>query len=120
MRSISPVAWQRLEAAVLFAASVISIHFTHQSWWWLACILLPDIFILGYLKDNAVGAFVYNLGHTFIFPLILLLGGLFWSRPLFVVWACVWLAHIGMDRMVGYGLKHTDSFKQTHLGNLGK
>lgn len=30
----------------------------------------------------------------------------------------IWLAHIGMDRMLGYGLKYPTDFKDTHLGRL--
>ena len=32
----------------------------------------------------------------------------------------VWLAHIGMDRLLGYGLKYDDHFQHTHLGLIGK
>ena len=31
----------------------------------------------------------------------------------------VWLAHIGSDRLLGYGLKYSDDFQRTHLGWLG-
>jgi hypothetical protein len=27
----------------------------------------------------------------------------------------VWFAHIGMDRLLGYGLKYPTDFKDTHL-----
>ena len=29
--------------------------------------------------------------------------------------ALIWLAHIGMDRLLGYGLKYPSAFKDTHL-----
>jgi hypothetical protein len=29
--------------------------------------------------------------------------------------ALIWLAHIGVDRMLGYGLKYPTGFKDTHL-----
>ena len=28
--------------------------------------------------------------------------------------------HIAVDRLLGYGLKFTDSFAHTHLGEIGK
>ncbi len=34
---------------------------------------------------------------------------------LFVSLALVWFAHIGFDRMVGYGLKYPTDFFDTHL-----
>ena len=32
----------------------------------------------------------------------------------------VWLAHIGIDRALGYGLKYQAGFAFTHLGRIGK
>jgi hypothetical protein len=29
-------------------------------------------------------------------------------------------AHIGADRLLGYGLKYGDNFQHTHLGQLGQ
>ena len=37
-----------------------------------------------------------------------------WTGPV----ALIWLAHIGGDRMVGYGLKYPDSFKHTHFNEV--
>ena len=47
------------------------------------------------------------------------MSGFRWGRPLWIAWSCVWFAHIGMDRMASFGLKHSDGFKHTHLGTLG-
>ncbi|MEH7648941.1 DUF4260 family protein, partial [Bacillus toyonensis] len=30
----------------------------------------------------------------------------------------IWIAHIGMDRMFGYGLKYETDFKDTHIQRL--
>ena len=37
-----------------------------------------------------------------------------------VTWPLIWLAHIGFDRALGYGLKHPSAFQHTHLGLIGK
>ena len=29
--------------------------------------------------------------------------------------ALIWLGHIGVDRLIGYGLKYPTAFKDTHL-----
>jgi hypothetical protein len=34
--------------------------------------------------------------------------------------AMIWLAHIGFDRALGYGLKYASGFGFTHLGRIGK
>jgi hypothetical protein len=31
----------------------------------------------------------------------------------------IWLAHIGIDRALGYGLKYSSGFPFTHLGRIG-
>ena len=42
------------------------------------------------------------------------------SRPLLLSIAMIWLAHIGVDRALGYGLKYSEGFGFTHLGRIGK
>jgi len=34
--------------------------------------------------------------------------------------AMIWLAHIGIDRALGYGLKYSTGFNFTHLGRIGR
>jgi hypothetical protein len=41
------------------------------------------------------------------------------ARPLVLALGLVWLAHIGVDRLLGYGLKYNDNFQHTHLGWIG-
>jgi len=32
----------------------------------------------------------------------------------------IWMAHIGIDRALGFGLKYDAGFGFTHLGRIGK
>jgi hypothetical protein len=77
--------------------------------------LAPDLSALGYLFGPKVGSVTYNLAHTTVWPIAIgVVGwrlGWSWAAPV----ALIWLAHIGMDRMIGYGLKYPDSFKRSHL-----
>jgi hypothetical protein len=34
--------------------------------------------------------------------------------------ATIWIAHIGFDRALGYGLKYGSGFTHTHLGRIGR
>ena len=34
--------------------------------------------------------------------------------------AATWVAHIGLDRMLGLGLKLSSGFADTHLGRVGR
>jgi hypothetical protein len=38
--------------------------------------------------------------------------------PLLLALSVIWIAHIGMDRMFGFGLKLPDSFRRTHLQRI--
>ena len=102
-------------AAVLFTACIF-FHQVHGRWLWFALLLLtPDIFMLGYLISPKVGAAAYNLGHTYTAPLLLLAGLWLAGQGAYVWLVLIWLAHIGMDRMLGYGLKYETAFKDSHL-----
>ena len=86
------------------------------SWLWFAVLFLsPDVFMAGYLFNTRVGAVAYNLVHTYIGPIAML--GVLWlvGREHLVWLPFIWTAHIGMDRLLGYGLKYETAFKDTHL-----
>jgi hypothetical protein len=110
----------RLEGAALLAAASAAYAWTGQSWWLFAMLFLgPDLGIAAYLAGPRIGALGYNLVHTTILPLVLAVAGLAWQAPLALALACIWLAHIGFDRALGYGLKEPTGFKDTHLGRIG-
>ena len=60
-----PRTWLRVEGLALAAAGLV-VHSTTGAPWWLvpALFLVPDLFALGYLAGNRVGAWTYNLAHT--------------------------------------------------------
>jgi len=88
--------------------------------WLLPAILLPDISMLGYLVNSRVGAVTYNAIHNWTLAFTALGLG-WWLRidPLLLVGALL-LAHVGMDRALGYGLKLRTHFRDTHLGRVGR
>ncbi|WP_304219059.1 DUF4260 family protein, partial [Phenylobacterium aquaticum] len=78
--------------------------------------LVPDLSMLGYLLGRRAGAVSYNLAHSYAGPAALGAAGIIQSQPLMTALALVWVAHVGFDRMLGYGLKYATGFKHTHLG----
>jgi len=111
----------RLEGLVLFAATICIFASSGMAWWWYPVLLLvPDIFMLGYLANPKLGAWLYNLGHSTIVPILLIGLGWFSSAPTLLGLSAIWLGHVGWDRAFGYGLKYNDRFKHTHLGDLEK
>ncbi len=106
----------RLEGGALFVAAVAFYWAVAGPWWaFAAAFLLPDLAILAYLGNPRVGAVVYNLVHTLVGPLALVvLAAVLAARGTGLV-ALVWIAHIGLDRLVGFGLKYPEAFRPTHL-----
>ena len=81
-------------------------------------LLVPDVSMLGYLANPRVGSIIYNIFHMYILPTILILSGIVLGSSLLISLALIWFAHIGMDRLFGYGLKYTSAFKHTHLDRV--
>ena len=111
----------RLEGlAVLSVASVTYANFGDGWGLFAALFLLPDLAFVGYLAGPRAGALAYNATHSYVGPLGLLAAGVLGTMPLLLAVALIWLAHIGFDRALGYGLKYAGGFRQTHLGTLGR
>ena len=91
------------------------------SWWLYAILFLaPDLSFAGYLAGPKIGAIVYNAAHSTLAPAALMAAGLALAVPPMLSIAMIWLAHIGFDRALGYGLKYSGGFGFTHLGRIGR
>jgi Domain of unknown function (DUF4260) len=111
----------RLEGVVLFAGMTLLYGLWEGSWWVYAILFLaPDLSFAAYLGGPKVGAIVYNAAHSYLGPVALMTIGLAMAAPLTLSLAMIWLAHIGIDRALGYGLKYQAGFAFTHLGKIGK
>jgi Domain of unknown function (DUF4260) len=116
---MQPKTLLHLEGGTLLAASLILYAYTGGNWLIFALLILaPDLSALGYLAGNRAGAYTYNLFHTYLLPAILGIYGLLGSNPLALQIALIWFAHIGGDRLLGYGLKYPSAFKDTHLNRV--
>jgi hypothetical protein len=108
-----------LEGAALFGVSLVLYWRLDGNWVVFVVLLLaPDLGMLGYVRGTRLGAATYNLFHTSAIPLIVATVALLAGETLVVSLALIWLAHIGMDRALGYGLKYPTAFKDTHLQRL--
>ncbi len=110
----------RLEGLALLVLAVAGYAQLGAGWGGFALLFLaPDIALFGYLAGPRVGAALYNTTHSLVGPALLGGAGLAFGAPVAMAFALVWTAHIGFDRMLGYGLKYTRGFGATHLGRLG-
>jgi hypothetical protein len=110
----------QLEGAALLALSVGLYRWGGAPWWiFFVFFFAPDVAFLAYLVGPRTGAVVYDCLHTTLAPIALIgLAILYDYLPLATVGAAIWGAHIGYDRMGGWGLKYPSSYKDTHLGRL--
>lgn len=110
----------RLEGAAVLATAVL-LYASHGAGWGLFALLFfaPDLALLGYLRGVEVGAALYNASHTYVAPALLAGLGAVIEVPALTALALVWAAHIGFDRLLGYGLKLPTNFRDTHLGPAG-
>lgn len=117
------IVWQRVEGALVFiAALVLYAQVEPVLPWWGALLVFfaPDLSFFAYGAGTRFGSGIYNLVHVYALGVgLMALGGLL-GLPLLAALGALWLAHSGFDRMLGYGLKAQTSFKDTHLGRLGK
>jgi hypothetical protein len=111
----------RLEALAIFVGGVLLfLQLNGNALWLLPLLLAPDISMIGYLGGPRAGAITYNLAHNLATALVVLgIGWLGAIAPL-ALGGAILLAHVGMDRTLGYGLKLPTDFKDTHLGRIGR
>ena len=111
----------RLEGLAAFV-TVLALYW-HLGFSWPAFALLflaPDLSMLAYLAGPRAGAVGYNLAHTYALALALTLVGSAGGVPEVAAGGFIWIAHIGFDRALGYGLKYSTAFGDTHLGQIGR
>jgi Domain of unknown function (DUF4260) len=65
-----------------------------------------------------VGRRFYNLVHTYVGPVVLLLLSFALPAPRLAPFGLIWPTHLGFDRMLGFGLKYPTFFKDTHLEHV--
>jgi hypothetical protein len=111
----------RIEEALLtLLALFLFLSYGFDWWLFVALLLAPDLALFGYLLGPRAGAFAYNLAHHKGLAVALFVIGSYMAIPSLQIAGLIILAHSSLDRMIGYGLKYTDSFHHTHLGWIGR
>jgi hypothetical protein len=106
----------RVEGLVLCAAALAL--YVREDFSILALVLLflaPDLSFVGLTAGPRVGAVAYDAAHTYVGPILLASVSVIVEWDAGVALGLIWLAHIGIDRALGYGLRYPDAFRETHL-----
>lgn len=111
----------RLEGLCILAAALVAYSKFGLGWGtFVLFFLVPDLSFLGYLAGPRIGAASYNLAHSYVGAVACLAAGFVLEAPLLLSAGIIWVAHIGFDRALGYGLKYSEGFGFTHLGQIGR
>jgi hypothetical protein len=111
-----PAVLLRAEGLVLFACAVaLYVREDYSILLLVVLFLAPDLSFVGLAGGPRLGAVAYDTAHTYIGPLLLASGSLIVEWSVGVQLGLIWLAHIGIDRALGYGLRYPDAFRDTHL-----
>lgn len=113
--------WLRLEGLAALLAGIALYARLGGDWlWFVPALVLVDVSMIGYLRNARLGALTYDLAHNWATGLAVLGLGLGLGVPVVALAGAVLVAHTGVDRSLGYGLKLATGFKDTHLGRLGR
>ena len=89
-------------------------------WWYFPLLFfVPDLSMAAYIAGPRVGAYAYNVIHHRTLALLYYVAGMSLGATILALAGVILFAHSSMDRVLGYGLKYTDSFGNTHLGKIG-
>lgn len=119
MKLSAPRVLLHLEGLVVLVVACAFYRELGASWIKFAALFLaPDLSMVGYLWGKKAGTRMYNSVHTYVGPFLLWLAGYFGSQPALTSLCLIWIAHIGFDRLLGYGFKYESGFKDTHLNRV--
>ena len=111
----------KLEELFMFALTIFLFSKLDFAWWWYPVLLFtPDPSMFGYLFSPQVGAGSYNFIHHKALGIGVFVIGTILANQLLQLAGLILFGHSSLDRALGYGLKHSDSFQHTHLGMIGK
>jgi hypothetical protein len=108
-----------LEAVAALVAG-IALYIAYGGSWLLLVplLLLPDLSALGCVAGPRVGSVVYNAVHNWAVALAALAAGISLAMPWLVLAGATLIAHVGADRLFGFGLKYPTKFQDTHLQHV--
>ncbi len=114
-----PAILLHLEGVCVFLLSLFLYRSTGGSWGFFFLLFLwPDLSMFAYWINVRAGSALYNLVHTYAAALTLAAVAFHQHHSLALGFALIWIAHVGLDRALGYGLKYPTFFKDTHLQHV--
>lgn len=115
-----PLLFSHLNGLALFVGSIVAYGLFSGDWLaFILLLLVPDLGMLGYIINSTIGAWLYNLVHSYGLAIILMTAGYVAGIDSVIAMGLILMAHIGMDQAVGYGYKYANAeFSDTHYKRI--
>lgn len=111
----------KLEELLMFGLALFLFSGLDYGWGWYALLFFaPDLSMIGYLMNPRLGSWTYNLIHHKGLAVALYVLGSLLTIPWLMFAGTILFGHSSFDRVLGYGLKYPDAFRNTHLGVIGR
>jgi len=106
------------EFAMLILGTLGFIYFGGTFIAFIIFLFAPDIGMIGYLINPLIGAYSYNITHNKGLAILLFILGMILKTDVLIFTGIIIFSHSSLDRVLGYGLKHRNSFNNTHLEQI--
>jgi len=115
-----PRLFSHLNGLALFIGSIVAYGIFSGDWLaFILLLLVPDLGMLGYMINQRIGAWIYNIVHSYPLAIAIMMAGYALGMNSIISIGLILMAHIGMDQMVGYGYKYADAeFSETHYKRI--
>lgn len=117
---MNTITWQKIEGGIVFVLAISAAVILRDMPWWAFILMAfaPDLAMVGYAAGPRSGATIYNIAHIYAFGGLVILAAVVSASDFWVCAGLLFIAHAGIDRALGFGLKEESCFKHTHLGVL--
>ncbi len=115
-----PLLFSHLNGLALFIGSIVVYGIFSGDWLaFILLLLVPDLGMLGYMINTRIGAWIYNIIHSYVLAILLMVAGYVLGLDSIISIGLILMAHIGMDQTFGYGYKYADAeFSDTHYKRI--
>ena len=120
MNFSQPRLFSHLNGLALFVGTLIVYGIFSGDWLaFILLLLVPDLSMLGYMVNSRIGAWAYNIVHSYGLAILVMVAGYALGNETIISVGLILMAHVGLDQAVGYGYKYPDAeFSDTHMKRI--
>jgi hypothetical protein len=115
-----PRIFAHVNGLALFVGSIVAYGIFSGDWLaFIILLLVPDVSMIGYMLNTTIGAWLYNIVHSYALAIVAMMIGYAIGVDAVISIGLILMAHVGMDQAVGYGYKYAEEeFSDTHFNRI--